>query len=104
MSRSPWVTLCVTPRRNVTHSVTYDLSGRICHESVEMSLSLVNACNAGVTLNASRITVECCIIGLLADGDTVAGNGGDGIRINASSRGNVIGYTDPVSSIDYFTA
>ncbi len=43
-------------------------------------------------------------IGLLSDGKTVAGNRGDGIRINATSHGDLIGQADPVSSIDYYNA
>ena len=55
------------------------------------SLSLVKAGNAGVTLSASHITVQGNFIGLLADGKTVAGNRGDGVQINASSRADLIG-------------
>ncbi|WP_435019086.1 beta strand repeat-containing protein [Tundrisphaera sp. TA3] len=68
------------------------------------SLSLVNASSAGVTLDASRIAVEGNYIGLRADGRSIAGNRGDGIRINASSDGNRIGREDPVSSITYANA
>ena len=39
--------------------------------------------SAGVTLNASNVTVQGNYIGLLADGNDAAGNRGDGIRINA---------------------
>ena len=70
--------------------------------SVLKSLSLVKAGNAGVTLNASRITVAGNYIGLRADGSTSAGNRGDGIQINASSHNNLIGNSDPVSSVSYF--
>jgi hypothetical protein len=41
---------------------------------------------------------------VLADGTNIAGNNGDGVRINASSHGDLIGNNDPVSSIDYYTA
>jgi hypothetical protein len=68
------------------------------------SLSLVKAGNAGVTLNASHISVEGNYVGLRADGKTVAGNRGDGIRINSSSYGNLIGHSDPVTSISYYNA
>jgi len=68
------------------------------------SLALVRAGGDGVTLDASRITVQGNYIGLLADGTTVAANRGDGVRINASSRGNLIGREDPVSSITYYNA
>ena len=72
--------------------------------SVLRSLSLVKAGGAGVTLHASRVTVEGNYIGLLADGKTVAGNRGDGIRIDASSRNNLIGNSDPVTSVSYYDA
>ena len=67
------------------------------------SLSLVKAGNSGVTLNASRITIQGNYIGLQANGKTVAGNRGDGIQINASSHGDLIGQENPVSSIDYYS-
>ena len=68
------------------------------------SLSLVKAGGAGVTLSASDITVQGNYIGVLANGQTVAGNRGDGVRINRSSHGDVIGQVNPVSSIDYFNS
>ena len=68
------------------------------------SLSLVSAGNAGVTLNASDVTVQGNYIGLLANGKTVAGNRGDGVQINASSHGDLIGQSNPVSSISYYNA
>jgi hypothetical protein len=68
------------------------------------SLALVRAGTSGVTLRASRVTVAGNYIGLLADGKTAAGNRGDGVRIVGSSRGNLIGRVDPVSSIVYYTA
>ena len=66
------------------------------------SLSLVGAGNAGVTLNASKITVEGNYIGLRADGVSVSGNRGDGIQINASSHGDLIGHGDPVTGVDFY--
>ncbi len=69
--------------------------------SILRSLSLVNAGNAGVTLNASNITLQGNYIGLLANGTTSAGNHGDGVQINASSQGDLIGQSNPVSSITY---
>ena len=66
------------------------------------SLSLVKAGNAGVTINASNVTVQGNDIGLLSNGTTVAGNRGDGVQINASSHGDVVGQIDPVSSVDYY--
>jgi hypothetical protein len=68
------------------------------------SLSLVGARNAGVTLNASNVTVAGNDIGLLAAGTTVDGNRGDGIQINATSHGDLIGHSNPVSSINYYNA
>ena len=70
--------------------------------STVSSLALVRAGNAGVTLNASDVTVEGNDIGLLSNGSTVAGNRGDGVRINRSSHGDLIGQTDPVTSVDYY--
>ncbi len=58
----------------------------------------------GVTLRASHVTVEGNSIGLLADGTTAAGNRGDGVRIESSSRGNLIGRLDPVTSVTYANA
>ena len=66
------------------------------------SLSLVRAGNAGVTLSASNVTVEGNFIGLQSNGTTIAGNRGDGVRINASSHGDLIGRTDPVTSVNYY--
>jgi len=67
------------------------------------SLALVRANGAGVTLDASRITLQGNYIGLLADGTTAAGNRGDGLKINAGSSGNLIGSENPVTGINYFT-
>jgi hypothetical protein len=72
--------------------------------SILRSLSLVRAGNAGVTLNASRVTVQGNYVGLGSNGKTVAGNRGDGVRINASSQADLIGQDDPVSSISYYNA
>ncbi len=65
------------------------------------SLSLVRALNAAITLQASKITVQGNYIGLLTSGSP-AGNLGDGVKIVAPSGGNLIGNSDPVSSVDYF--
>jgi hypothetical protein len=72
--------------------------------SILRSLALVRAGNAGVTLNASGVTVQGNDIGLLANGTTIAGNRGDGVQINASSHNDLIGRSDPVSSISYDNA
>ncbi len=66
------------------------------------SLSLVRAGTAGVTLSASSVTVQGNDIGVLADGKTIAGNRGDGVRINASSHGDLIGRINPVTSVNYY--
>ena len=68
------------------------------------SLSMVGASNAGVTLNAPRVTVEGNFIGLRPDGKTVAGNRGDGVQINASSHDDLIGHSDPVTGVSYYNA
>lgn len=70
--------------------------------SMLKALAIVNAGNSGVTLDASQITVAGNNIGLLADGTTVAGSNGDGIRVNATSHDDLIGQVNPVSSIDYY--
>ncbi len=67
------------------------------------SLSLVRAGSAGVTLTASNITLQGNYIGILANGTTPAGNRGDGVQINASSSGDLIGKVDPVAPT-YFNA
>jgi trimeric autotransporter adhesin len=66
------------------------------------SLALIKASNAGVTLSAPDITVQGNYIGLKANGKTTAGNAGDGIRINASSQGDIIGSSEPVSGVTYY--
>jgi hypothetical protein len=68
------------------------------------SLALVRAGDAGVTLIASNITVQGNDIGLPANGSSPAGNRGDGIRIDASSHGDLIGQLDPVSGVTYYDA
>ena len=68
--------------------------------SIIKSLSLVRALNAAVTLRASKVTVQGDYIGLLVNG-TAGGNIGDGVLIVPPSAGNLIGNSDPVSSIDY---
>jgi trimeric autotransporter adhesin len=72
--------------------------------SVLRSLSLVRAGNAGVTLDASHITVQGDYIGLRADGTTLAGNAGDGVKIDPSSHGDLIGRSDPVTGVTYYNA
>jgi hypothetical protein len=66
------------------------------------SLSLIGAGDSGVTISASDVTVEGNFIGLRPDGTTIAGNRGDGVRITASSHGDLIGRSDPVTSISYY--
>jgi len=63
------------------------------------SLSLVRAGGAGVTLSSSFVTVQGNNIGVLPDGQTVAGNQGDGVTINASSHDDLIGQ---LSSQTYY--
>ncbi|OJW14380.1 MAG: hypothetical protein BGO49_28650 [Planctomycetales bacterium 71-10] len=82
--------------------VTVDLQGarglrfaRGADGSTLSSLSIVRSGGDGVTLDASNVTVQGNYIGLLADGSTIAANRGDGVRINAGSRGNLIGREDP---------
>ncbi len=74
--------------------------GSGAEDSSIRSLSFVGASNAGITLAASRITIHGCYIGLLPNG-TVNANAGDGIRVLATSAGNVIGNFNPVSGVTY---
>ena len=83
-----------------TRGLTFDKGS---DGSALRSLSLVRAGTAGVTLNASFVAVQGNDIGILPDG-RVAGNRGDGVRINASSHGDLIGRADPVSSVTYDNA
>lgn len=71
--------------------------------------SIVGAAGAndlanGITLNDSNITIANNYIGLRLDGTTVLANAGDGIKINSTSTGNVIGDIDPVSGVNYSTS
>jgi parallel beta-helix repeat protein len=68
------------------------------------ALSLVNASNSGITLNASHVTLQSNYIGLAANGSTVMANRGDGIRINASSQGDLIGQLNPVTNVTYYNS
>ena len=78
--------------------------GKDADGSMLSSLSLVKAGDAGVTLNASNVTVQGNDIGLLANGKTVAGNRGDGVRINSASRGDLIGQTNSPTGTNYYNA
>jgi hypothetical protein len=68
------------------------------------SLSIVGAGFVGVTLYASNVTVEGNYIGLLPDGRTVVGNAGDGVQIAATSHGDLIGHSNPVTGVSYYNA
>ncbi len=58
------------------------------------SLSLVNAAGAGVTVNGGRgMHIAGNYIGLGLDGVTIAGNGGDGLDLNASANNTIGGTT-----------
>ena len=52
-----------------------------------------------MTLSSSFVTVQGNNIGVMPDGQTVAGNHGDGVKINASSHGDLIGQ---LSSQKYY--
>jgi hypothetical protein len=62
------------------------------------SLSLVKAKGAGVTLDASGITLTRNSIGVLANGTTAAGNTGAGVLVTARGSANQIGLE---TTIDY---
>ncbi len=75
--------------------------GKGANRTVIRGLSLVHAGTAGITLRASKVTVDGNYIGLTPSG-AAAGNRGDGVKIMASSRENLIGGTDPVTGINFF--
>jgi parallel beta-helix repeat protein len=62
------------------------------------SLALVRASGAGVTLDASGITLARNSIGVLANGTTAAPNTGAGVLVTARGSGNQIGLE---TTIDY---
>ncbi|MFM8577819.1 MAG: hypothetical protein ACKOCN_03315, partial [Planctomycetaceae bacterium] len=62
------------------------------------NLSLVRASGAGVTIDASGITLASNSIGVLADGTTAAGNAGPGVLVTARGSANRIGLE---TAIDY---
>lgn len=62
------------------------------------SLSIVRAKGAGVTVDASGITLARNSIGVLADGTTAAPNTGDGVLVTARGSANQIGLA---TTIDY---
>ncbi|MFM8984447.1 MAG: right-handed parallel beta-helix repeat-containing protein, partial [Planctomycetia bacterium] len=62
------------------------------------SLALVRAKGAGVTVDASGITLARNSIGVLPDGTTAAPNTGDGVLVTARGSGNQIGLA---TAIDY---
>jgi trimeric autotransporter adhesin len=64
------------------------------------SLSLVHALGTGITLQASKVTLQGNYIGLETNG-APAPNLGDGVTIVAPSGNNLIGNSDPVASIAY---
>ena len=55
------------------------------------NLSIVRARGAGITLEASDITLTGNFIGVLADGRTIGPNTGSGVLVAAGSSGNKIG-------------
>ena len=83
-----------------THGLSFETGSE---GSNLQSLALVRAGTSGVTLNASFVTVQGNFIGLLPSGQ-VDGNKGDGVQINASSHGDLVGHADPVSSVTYSDA
>jgi parallel beta-helix repeat protein len=72
--------------------------------SMLKALALGNAKNSAITLNASHVTVQSNYIGVAANGSTVMANGGDGVRINAMSQGDLIGQVNPVTGVTYYNS
>lgn len=68
--------------------------------SVIRALSLVNAGSSGITIRASKVTVDGNYIGLTPSG-AAGGNRGDGVKITAASKENLIGGFDSVTGVDY---
>jgi parallel beta-helix repeat protein len=68
--------------------------------STVRSISVNNSAAAGITIQASRVSLQGSYIGLKPDG-TVSANLGDGVAILSTSSANVIGNNNPVSSITY---
>jgi hypothetical protein len=98
------------PRYRGAPVVAIDFAGRSglvaakgAEGSVIKALSLVNAGNSAVTLAASRVTVASNYIGLSPAGKP-GPNAGDGVKILASSKANLVGGFDPVTGIRYFNA
>ncbi|CAN5614826.1 hypothetical protein BH11PLA2_BH11PLA2_51530 [soil metagenome] len=58
-----------------------------------LSLGVINAAGAGVTLSSTDMLITGNTIGLLLDGVTVAGNSGDGIALTSTALRNTIGGT-----------
>jgi parallel beta-helix repeat protein len=61
--------------------------------------ALGRAAGDGLTLDASRITIQDNLIGVDLDGMTAMGNQGHGIRITKRSHGNLIGNLDPLTGV-----
>ena len=57
---------------------------------------------AGVRILGDDNVVASNLIGTTITGATPLANGGDGVRLEAGATGNLVGHTDPVTSIDYF--
>lgn len=66
-------------------------------QSSLLSLGIVNASGAGVSLNDDEIVIAGNFIGLRLNGTTTGGNSGDGITIAATATSNTIGGTTQTS-------
>jgi parallel beta-helix repeat protein len=69
--------------------------------SILSGLSLVNANNDALILNDKSNLISNNFIGLDLDGSSVLSNKGDGVRISATSGGNVIGTFLPAENTSY---
>jgi len=72
-------------------------SGNDASDSTLAGFALVDAGGDGLTLDASRITVENTYIGVGLDGVTGIANRGNGVLITSKSDKNVIGSLDPLT-------
>jgi parallel beta-helix repeat protein len=96
------------PGYNGSPVVSIDFSGqsglvvaKTAESTTIRSLSFVRSGNSAITIRAPRVTVAGNYIGLTPSG-SASGNAGDGVKITATSKGNLIGDLNSVAGIKYF--